>query len=413
MVLFFSLLLSFQLHADLKVSIKGDSYFYKNKRKESFLDFHLIQEEKFDKNTQFYSDLYIRRWQGDKAHRTYFYPQKFYVAEKQKNTSIYLGTKDIHLSYIDVLSPTQFYQTHDMSQLLNPVTFNPLVMGFKTKYKIGVLEAYYMPVRKPSVLPHEKSPWLPQKVYNDSTYILNMPDEVKYSISRRNYGHTDQNNILLAGTLNIETIDWRVMYYNGISSTPEIKPDVTGQIVQGSNPTIINVNPDVILNVSDPRTESLGSAMQWVFGHNILRLENAWNRRYYLKGKKEEQENALQLERLVSFFGHGQGGIQVTYFWNNDNLMASPSAFSMRQVINRSIMVAGKFLWKENHDFTIYNLASTMNSGNYLMGAQYKYSFLNQWQVWVGGQLISGKGQNLFHSFKDMSNISFGLEWSH
>ena len=415
MVIFFSLLLSFQLHADLKASIKSDSYFYKNKRKETFFDLHLIQEERFDKNTQFYSDLYIRHWQGDRAQRTYFYPQKFYIAEKQKNTTIYLGTKDLHLSYIDFLSPTQFYQTHDMSQLLSPVTLNPLVMGFKSKFDVGTIEAYYMPVRKPSILPHEQSPWLPQKVYNDSSRVLYMPDEIHYSFARRmNYGHTDQNNILLAGTLNVETIDWRVMYYNGISSTPQITPVVTGQMIQGANPTIMRVDPDIELNVSDPRTESLGSAMQWVFGRNILRLENAWNRRYYrLKGAKEEQENALQLERLISFFNHGQGGIQVTYFWNNDDLMASPSPFSIRQVINRSIMVAGKFLWKENHDFTIYNLASTMNSGNYLMGAQYKYSFLQQWQVWAGGQLIGGKGQNLFNSFKDMSNVSFGLEWSH
>lgn len=412
MGLFFTLLLSFNLYADLHGSLKSDSYFYKNNRKETFFDLHLTHEERFDKNTQFFSDLHVRHWQGDQAHRTYFYPQKFYISEKQKNTNIYLGTKDVQLSYIDFLSPTQFYQTYDMSQLFNHEVFNPLVMGVKQKYALGFIEAYYMPVRKPSMLPHERSPWLPQKVYNDPTLVLNLPPELRYSISRRmNDNHTDQNNILLAASLNLETIDWRLIYYNGISSMPEITPQVSGQVLQVANPTIMNVDPDVILHVSDPRTESFGSAMQWVWGRNIIRLENAWNRRYYTKGVKEEQENAVQLERMVSFFGHAQGGIQVNYFWNNNNLMSSPSAFSMRQVINRSIMISAKMLWRDNHDFTAYNLLSVMDSSNYLLGAQYKYSFLNQWQLWVAAQKINGRGQNLFSSFKEMSNISFGLQW--
>ena len=407
------LAISTKIYADTQQAIlRTEGFFYKQPSSEATIDLHLIQETRFDKNTQFQSDLQINHWQGQKAHRTYFYPQKFVIVGKSKSTTTYLGTKDIQLSQIDFLSPVQFYQTLDLTHPLRAQAFNPLVLGGKSKIPLGTFELYYMPVRKPSQLPHERSPWLPQKVYTDSNYILYLPDEVRYSIGDRQSGnHAELNNLLVAGTLNMQDMDWKLIYYNGISSFPEMTPRVSGTIIQTANPVIARVNSDVVLNIYDTRTESFGSSYQWALGKNILRLENAWNRRYYSTGKKEEQENAVQLERLVSFFNYGQGVIQAAYLWNNDDTLSSPSLFSLRQAINRSVLIGTKINWKEKHDFTAYFLGSTITPKNRFYGLQYKYSPNDHLGIWAGWEGINGQeGQNLFYAYKDMSNFHAGLE---
>ena len=393
--------------------VRTEGFFYQQPSSEALVDVHLIQNERVDKNTQIQSDLQINHWQGNKAHRTYFYPQKFVISSKVRNTTLYLGTKELELSHIDFLSPLQFYQTYDLTHPLRAQAFNPLLFGTKTKFSKVSFEAYYMPVRKPSMLPHEKSPWLPQKVYTDESSILYLPDEVRYSIGKReSANHADINNLLLSTTFNMnDDMDWRVLYYNGISSFPEMTPRVTGTIIQTANPTIARVNPDVTLNILDTRTESWGSSFQWALGKNILRLENAWNRRYYSSGVREEQENAVQLERMISFFSYGQGVVQVAYLWNNDDSINSPSLFSLRQAINRSVLIGTKLNWKEKHDLTAYYLGSTLSSRNNFYGVQYKYSALNNLNLWGGWQGISGReGQSLFYAYKDMSNFNVGLE---
>ena len=413
MILFLlSTFISTNLYAGTGASLRTEGFSYQLPSSEGILDLRLTQEERFDKKTQFQSDLQVNHWQGKKSHRTYFYPQKLFVSVKEKSATMYVGTNDIQLSHIDFLSPVQFYQTYDLTQPLRSQPFNPLVIGGKSKHSLGVFEVYYMPVRKPSQLPHEKSPWLPQKVYIDSSNILYLPDEVRYSIgTRRNGNHADINNVLVASTMNLNDVDWRVIYYNGISAFPQMTPKVSGQLVQVSNPRIISVDSDVVLDLYDPRTESWGSSLQWAVGKNILRLENAWNRRYYLAGAREEQENAVQIERMVSFFNHGQGVVQLSYLWNNDETLASPSLFSLRQAINRSVLLGTKLNWKEKHDVTAYYLGSTISSKNYLYGVQYKFSPSGHWNIWAGWQGIHGQGQNLFYTYKDMSHFNLGLEW--
>lgn len=106
-LLFFLTVLSTDVFA-FAASIKGEQFFYKKSKSEGLYDLHFTHEESLDKDNKFQMDLKLNHWQGPKGHRTYIYPERFFVSSKDKNVTVYLGTKEIQLSYIEAFSPTQF-----------------------------------------------------------------------------------------------------------------------------------------------------------------------------------------------------------------------------------------------------------------------------------------------------------------
>jgi hypothetical protein len=266
---------------------------------------------------------------------------------------------------LDVLNPKQYYDPlHSKKRGLPSVVYSFNRESFNADF-------VYAPINVGTILPGVNSRWLPREVFIPQTpendLVLVLPDNLRYTYGdREEFDQALHNNYGARLQFHSESIDIGLMYFDGASTFPIVQPIVTGQIVQVSPKTVINVDPDVTLDLKDYRNRMLG--LTWVSSQLgfILKLAST-----YTNNVGEDpllpgwiQENILGLEKTfdigneISFIGVLQGSYIRSERENDSNL-------SYTEIFRKAVMAGGRLTWKEVWNLNFLVLLDTGHQSNY------------------------------------------------
>jgi len=266
---------------------------------------------------------------------------------------------------MDILNPRQYFDPlHAKKRGLPSLVYSLNFENFNADF-------VYAPINLGSTLPGIHSRWLPREVFipqtPDNDLVLNLPSDLRYTYGdREEWDQALHNNYAARLQYHWDAIDISLMYFEGASTFPIVQPIVTGQIVQVSPKTVINVDPDVLLDLKDYRNRVLGFSWvssQWGF---ILKLASTYTNNV---GDEEIlpgwiQENVLGFERTfeiskdISFIGILQGSYIRSERENDSNL-------SVTEIFRKAVMGGGRMTWKEVWTFNFLMLLDTGHQSNY------------------------------------------------
>lgn len=148
-------------------------------------------------------------------------------------------------------------------------------------------EAFYIPRKKLSILPSEKSTWLPREVYvpNLSEAEFLLPRELVYQY----LGHEELDGSLSHAygariVFRADSTETALQYDEGASAFPNVRPEVSGTVVAvppQSDRTQIQADPLIKLTEVYYRERHFGGSFTKSFATSLLRLQIARTERLY------------------------------------------------------------------------------------------------------------------------------------
>ncbi|MGZ3775402.1 MAG: hypothetical protein ACXVCN_16880, partial [Bdellovibrio sp.] len=253
---------------------------------------------------------------------------------------------------LDIINPRQYFDPFHNRKLGTPsVTFSQTI-------DIWDYDLVYIPQNKSALLPGTKSRWLPRKVFvpqtTDNSVVLLLPETLRYNYSSRtNLDNALDNNAAIRVQRHGSFLDLALSFYEGVASFPLVQPVVTGNIIQISPKTIIQVDPDVLLNTKNYRVRQGGLSLvtsQWDF---LFKYVTSYSQSIgtdpLLPGWIHE--NVLGLEKNFNLGKSGNliGILQHSFI---SSQRKNDSNLSFTEIFRRAWMIGGRATWKEVWNFS-------------------------------------------------------------
>jgi hypothetical protein len=150
----------------------------------------------------------------------------------------------------DLVNPSDVVHSKNWVDPTAPVTQSSAGISLSQEKSEWSWEFLYVPRQTPPVLPGSHSPWLPRKnrlpIESENTEIR-IPDDVEYQyLGAKTLNDALNHNIALKLKRSSDEFDAQFLYYNGLSHSPYLLTQVTGNLLS-MNPQIIEVNSTVKL----------------------------------------------------------------------------------------------------------------------------------------------------------------------
>jgi hypothetical protein len=375
----------------------------------------------------------IYRWKKTDTFRFFFKPQftwdpnnksteeqtyldgEAYFRIKGESQSLQFGYNVFNWGVTDGYNPMDVLNSRQYFDPLHSKKRGLPSLVYSLNFEKVSADLVYAPINVGSTLPGVHSRWLPREVFipetPDNDIVLNLPPDLRYTYQNRDEWHNAlHDNFAARIQFHFDAIDIGLMYYEGASSFPLVQPIVTGTIVAVSPKTVINVDPDVLLDLKDYRNRVAGISWvssQWGF---ILKLASTYTNNL---GNEEVlpgwiQENVLGLEKSfdfgndVSLIGILQGSYIRSERENDSNL-------SVTEIFRRAVMAGGRMTIKEVWNLNFLMLLDTQRQSNF-QEISLQRRLYDVWTLALTADFIAGSSETPLGVYS--KNDSYALSLS-
>ncbi|WP_374080408.1 hypothetical protein [Bdellovibrio bacteriovorus] len=387
------------LHIDTKLDFTYFPEIYGDNTNQEFYKLELdpIYSWKYKDSWRFYlKPTFIADPNNKSDEEKYFFDaSEAYIRYQTDTISLKAGNNLFSWGVTDGYNPLDIINSKQYFDPLHSRKLGALSLVLSQTLDNWDYEIIYIPKNRGSILPGTESRWLPREVYvpttPDNDIVLLLPETLRYSYSsREDLDSALDNN----GAIRIQRrgsfIDLGVSFYEGAASFPIVEPAVTGTIVQVSPKTVVQVDPDVVLNTKNYRIRQGGFTFvsnQWDF---LFKYATAYTQSLgdYKNLPGWTHENVLGLEKT---FQIGSDGVLIAILQHAfiSSEKENDSNLSYTEIFRRAWMLGGRMTWKEVWNFSLLGLYDQIHGSNFeevTMGRR----FFDAWLISVTASFIQG-----------------------
>lgn len=387
------------LHLDTKLEATYFPEIYGEGTNQEFyrLELDPIYNWKYKDSWRFFvKPTFIADPNNNSDEEKYFFDlSEAYLRYKGETFSLQAGNNIFSWGVTDGYNPLDVINSKQYFDPLHSKKLGALSVAFTQTLDNWDYELIYIPKNREATLPGTESRWLPREVFvpqtPDNDIVLLLPQTLRYKYSsRESLNSALDNNAAFRIQRRGSFIDIGLSYYDGVASFPLVQPMVTGTIVQVSPKTVVQVDPDVLLNTKNYRIRQGGFTF----------VSNQWDFLFkYATGYTQSigddknlpgwtHENVLGLEKT---FNLGDSGILIAILQHSfiSSERANDSNFSYTEIFRRAWMLGGKLTWKEVWNFSLLGLYDQTHGSNFeeiTLGRR----FFDAWVVSVTASFIQG-----------------------
>ncbi|WP_413944757.1 hypothetical protein [Bdellovibrio sp. HCB-162] len=387
------------LHLDTKLDVTYFPEVYGEDTNQEFYKLELdpIYNWKYKDFFRFYlKPTFIADPNNKSDEEKYFFDlSEAYIRYQTESFSIKAGNNIFTWGVTDGYNPLDVINSRQYFDPLHSRKLGATSLVYAHTFDNWDLEAVYIPKNRGSTMPGPQSRWLPREVFvpetPDNDIVLLLPKTLRYSYtSRQDLDHALDNNAALRIQRRGSFIDLGLTYFEGVASFPLVQPMVTGTIVQVSPKTVVQVDPDVVLNTKNYRIRQGGFTFvsnQWDF---LFKYATAYTQS--LGDDKNlpgwTHENVLGFEKT---FNIGSDAVLIAILQHSfiSSERENDSNLSYTEIFRRAWMLGGRMTWKEVWNFSLLGLYDQIHGSNYeevTLGRR----FFDAWLVSLTASLIQG-----------------------
>lgn len=327
--------------------------------------------------------------------RTFFDPAEAYLRYQSDSYSLQAGYNIFTWGVTDGYNPLDIINTRQYFDPLHARKLGAPSLTFSQGLGRWEYDLVYIPRSRESILPGENSRWLPREIYipqtADNDLVLLLPENLRYSFSdRQDFGSPLDNNYALRLQYRGDWIDFSLSAYEGVSSFPYVEPVVTGTIVQVSPKTVIQVDPDVVLNTYNYRIQQAGLAVvtnqqNFLFkavGSYTKSLEDNPNIQNWVN------ENVVGVEKTFNLGSDGMMIAILQYSFINTE-RKNDSNLSITEIFRSAYMGGGRITWREVWGFNFMGLYDSLRGSTFQEYSMNRRLY-DKWLVTLSANFIQG-----------------------
>ncbi|KYG61333.1 hypothetical protein AZI85_09690 [Bdellovibrio bacteriovorus] len=328
----------------------------------------------------------------------FFDPTETYLRYQGESFSLQAGYNVFTWGVTDGYNPLDVINSKQYFDPLHSRKLGAPSVVFSQTLDIWDYELIYIPENRGATLPGEQSRWLPREVFvpqtPDNDLVLLLPESLHYNYgSKEDLDDARKNNYALRIQRHGSVFDVGLTYFEGVASFPLIQPVVTGTVVAVSPKTIVQVDPDVTLNVKNYRIRQGGLSMTASSWETLFKLASSYTSSLtedpYLQ--KWTFENVLAIEKT---FNLGESGLLIAVLQKSfiQTEKENDSNLSMTEIFRDAWMLGGRMSWKEVWNFSLLGLYDGIHGSNY-EELTITRRFWDAWNLSLTASLIQGSSE--------------------
>lgn len=336
--------------------------------------------------------------------------EAFWEYQAHSTLRFQLGQNIYNWGALDGYSPADALQPLDYGDPLKVKKRGSLGLHGQWESSTYILEMLWVPQSTLSLLPNEKSRWWPQNLllnYNTEFGEIQLPENLNYSYKATTIlDQADQNNYGLRIQKRFSTLDVALYYYNGLSPTPQIRPELT---IILTDP--ITTDPHIQLQPLFYRQQT--SALSFVFWKDewIGRWEGVYKDILSSSDGLDPWsfEQGLAVERSFSIWGQSFTTL-LQYYHANYPTRAQNFPISHFRLFENTAVLAQRWNISER-SFLLYSLLHQLSSQNYLHHIQYSTPLiLESLKLNIDIDSIQAAENSLLGTFNSNDRVLISLE---
>ena len=233
---------------------------------------------------EFHPFLYGTTVEGNRERQVVLDPRAGYFEWAGETIWVRAGTMTLKWEGTDGLNPMEIATQKDWSDPLNSQTRASAGFAIGRSGENVDIEAAFIPWQTRSLLPGERSAWLPRRAtfpLRTDEFELRVPNEVAYRYGERESFHEPRKRNA-AARVQVRTSygDVAVGYYDGLADTPAIVPTLDVVPIQVNPKQIFELLNPVELVPVDYRVRTVAGFYSKALGPWILRLASRYDSPY-------------------------------------------------------------------------------------------------------------------------------------
>lgn len=383
------------------------------------LAFTLEHERRFDfvekENTrfgfEFHPYLYGTSVEGNRERQVVLDPRAGYFELGLQENWLRAGFMTFKWEGTDGLNPMEIATMKDWSDPLNSQTRASAAVAMGSSGENYDVEAAYIPWQTRSLLPGEKSAWLPRRAtfpLRTDEFELLLPAEVNYRYGdRQSLNDPRKHNYASRVQVRTSLGDIAVGYYEGLADTPAIVPTL--------NVVPVQVNPKLIFSLSNPvevvpidyRVRTVAGLYTKALGQWIVRLAARYD------SPIGDDEN------IPSWSQNTVAGIERSFEIGPNTVTAliqgawvrvpeSNSLLSVRDIFNKAVLFGLRYPIGENWILVLSGFKSTQDA-SYFSKFDVSYRLNENWKLTAAAESIDGPPDSLLGVFGKNDRAILGL----
>jgi hypothetical protein len=276
-------------------------------------------------------------------------------------------------------------------------------------------QVLYLPKHQQSLLPNEKSLWLPRQVPvspGDDSVVVEKPEELAYNFtSREAIDKADENNFGVQWSFQHGPFETSLNYFEGLASLPLMYPTVSGRITQLSPKIVVEVNQDVAIALRDYKIRSGGGSLLWNFDSVIFKWEGlstqAVSNDSQIPQRQFEQVGALEKNWNV-----GTGLLTTILQFSSVTSSEPPEsrALSSLGFFEQTGMLGLRYNFKEKWTLVAFSAQQLKNQAK-LNELELTYDYSDHVQFALQGASYDGPDESLIGLWRDNDHYSLSAKF--
>lgn len=242
--------------------------------------------------------------------------QELNIEYRYRKHRLRVGTTVLRWGIVDLYDPLdQVNSRRFESPLATSKRGDPMLYWTQTSLASNgnafISEVFFVPFRRPSLMPSQASAWLPRQIYipnlPDTEFVL--PDALEYKyLGREELNDALHSNFGARLGWRFSESELSLQYDEGASSFPSLRPTVSGSVIALTPRTRIQADPLIQLTEVYFRERHFGASVTQTFRSLLVRMQLA---------KTEPMFQGRTLSRDRSDFTMG-----IEYGVSNSTLLA-------------------------------------------------------------------------------------------
>ncbi|MDZ4081826.1 MAG: hypothetical protein U1E10_02735 [Bdellovibrionales bacterium] len=209
--------------------------------------------------------------------------QELNIEYRYRKHRFRVGTTVLRWGIVDVYDPLdQVNSRRFESPLATSKRGDPMLYWTQTSLASNgnafVSEVFFVPFRRPSLMPSQASAWLPRQIYipnlPDTEFVL--PDALEYKyLGREELNDALHSNFGARLGWRFSESELSLQYDEGASSFPSLRPTVSGSVIALTPRTRIQADPLIQLTEVYFRERHFGASVTQTFRSLLVRLQIA------------------------------------------------------------------------------------------------------------------------------------------
>ncbi|MCO5142170.1 MAG: hypothetical protein M9962_03670 [Oligoflexia bacterium] len=358
-----------------------------------------------------------------KRERYFFDPQEAYFQYQSLPWTVQLGF-NVHtwgdtdvFNPLDVVNPRRYFDPFRSEKLGSPGLL------VKREFEKLFIELLYIPVQRKTLLPGEKSRWMPRDVYKSRSVGTSFGSGRIILPTNMNYQYLDslelddalKNNFGARFKFRFSGFDWTVAGFYGAATTPAVNlRRVTATATTLLPELTFVVDPDIFLQAAYYKSRMLGTSFVWVLFDDYLVKGAVANSKPVSSRRDlplETWESVLGIERS---FALGKGSItvlaQATYVDRGDAV--DTNSVSLSRMFDKAGMLGLR--WSPNEKWTaVASYLRDIKFEGSVIHSDISYKLADGWKTKIAGDLLDGKTETPIGTYRknDRLTLSIQRQW--